>query len=48
MEYIVDNVISWAFVTAVVYGSIILIAVKAASEKEARRREDMEFWAERR
>lgn len=48
MAYIVDSIISWVFVTVGVYGSIILIAVKAASEKEARRREDMEFWAERR
>ena len=48
MENVVDSVISWAIITSVVYGAIILIAVKAVAEEAARRREDMEFWTNRR
>ena len=48
MTSVVDSVISWAIITSIVYGSIILIAAKAIIEKETRRREDVKFWAERR
>ena len=37
MANVVDSVISWAIITSIVYGSIILIAAKAIIEKETRR-----------
>ena len=39
-----DSVLSWAILTAVSYGIVLWILIRAAYEDERREEEDRKFW----